>query len=272
MTSMPALAKDTPIVSRSVQPGLFASPEKRPLGLSLLLVTMVLVLYAQTNHFFFVNIDDGMYVIQNSHVRAGLSWNTFAWAMTSTDANWHPVTWISHALDCQLFGINPAGHHFVSVLLHALNAVLLFLLLARVTGRMGASFLVAALFAVHPLNVESVVWISERKDVLSTTFVLLTLGAYGWDELKRGWRRYLVVALFFALGLASKSMLVTLPFVLLLIDYWPLYRVRDAHINSQTHGWAGASQSSPLALALEKLPLLVLSAADSAITILAQRQ
>ena len=109
---------------------------------------MVLFLYAQTNHFFFVNIDDGMYVIQNSHVRAGLSWNTFAWAMTSTDANWHPVTWISHALDCQLFGINPAGHHFVSVLLHALNAVLLFLLLARATGRMGASFFVAALFAV----------------------------------------------------------------------------------------------------------------------------
>ena len=112
MKSMPALAKDTPIISRAVQPRLFASPEKRRLVLSLLLVTMVLVLYAQTNHFFFVNIDDGMYVIQNSHVRAGLSWNTFAWAMTSTYANWHPVTWISHALDCQLFGINPAGHDF----------------------------------------------------------------------------------------------------------------------------------------------------------------
>ena len=117
------------------------------------------------------------------------------------------------------FGINPAGHHFVSVLLHALNAVLLFLLLARLTGRMGASFFVAALFAVHPLNVESVVWISERKNVLSTTFFLLTLGAYGWYALKPGWRRYLVVVLFFALGLASKSMLVTLPFVLLPVSY-----------------------------------------------------
>jgi hypothetical protein len=141
---------------------------------------MVLVLYAQTSRFFFVNFDDGMYVIQNSHVRAGLNWSTFALAMTSTYANWHPVTWISHALDCQLFGINPAGHHFVSVLLHALNAVLLFPLLARATGRTGASFFAAALFAIHPLNVESVVWISERKDVLSTTFFLLTLGAYGW--------------------------------------------------------------------------------------------
>ena len=268
MTSLPALAKDTPIISRSVQPRLFASPEKRRLVLSLLLVTMVLVLYAQTNHFFFVNIDDGMYVIQNSHVRAGLSWNTFAWAMTSTYANWHPVTWISHALDCQLFGINPAGHHFVSVLLHALNAVLLFLLLARLTGRMGASFFVAALFAVHPLNVESVVWISERKNVLSTTFFLLTLGAYGWYALKPGWRRYLVVVLFFALGLASKSMLVTLPFVLLLIDYWPLYRVRDP----KSQGNVGASQASLWKLAIEKLPLLALSAADSWITVVAQRQ
>src|SRR3984885_1904370 len=272
MTSMPALPTDTPIVSRSKQPALFASPEKRRLVLSLVLATIVLLLYAQTNRFFFVNFDDGMYVIQNSHVRAGLTWSTFAWAMTSTYANWHPVTWISHALDCQLFGINPAGHHFVSVLLHALNAVLLFLLLARVTGRMGASFLVAALFAVHPLNVESVAWISERKNVLSTTFFFLTLGAYGWYVLKPGWKRSLVVALFFSLGLASKSMLVTLPFVLLLIDYWPLYRVRDSHTNFQTRGWAGASQSSPWALALEKLPLLVLAAADSAITILAQKQ
>jgi tetratricopeptide (TPR) repeat protein len=261
MTSMPALPKDTPIVSRSERPALFASPEKRQLVLSLALATIVLLLYAQTNRFFFVNFDDGMYVIQNSHVRAGLTWSTLAWAMTSTYGNWHPVTWISHALDCQLFGINPAGHHFVSVLLHALNAVLLFLLLARVTGRMGASFFVAALFAVHPL-----------KNILSTTFFLLTLGAYGWYVLKPGWKRYLVVALFFALGLASKSMLVTLPFVLLLIDYWPLYRVRDSRTNSQTHGRAGASQSSAWALALEKLPLLVLSAADSAITILAQRQ
>jgi len=229
---------------------------------------MVLVLYAQTNHFFFVNIDDGMYVIQNSHVRASLNWNTLTWAMTSTYANWHPVTWISHALDCQLFGINPAGHHFVSVLLHALNAVLLFRLLARLTGRMGASFFVAALFAVHPLNVESVVWISERKNVLSTTFFLLTLGAYGWYVLKPSWRRYLVVVLFFALGLASKSMLVTLPFVLLLIDYWPLHRVGDP----TSKGNVGASQASLWKLAIEKLPLLALSAADSWITVVAQRQ
>lgn len=253
-----------------VGPGqtLLASPEKRTLILSLLLVVMVLLLYNQATHFSFLNLDDDLYVTENTHVRAGLSWGTFAWAMTSTEGNWHPLTWLSHALDCQLFRLNPAGHHFTSALLHALNSVLLLLLLLWGTRRIGVSFLVALLFAVHPLNVESVAWISERKNVLSTTFFFLAVGAYGWYALRPNWKRYLIVALFFACGLASKSMLVTLPFVLLLLDYWPLGRIRGLSTPC-TRDRARA----PLGmLILEKLPLLLLSIATSVVTVIAQRQ
>ena len=252
--------------SRAERPTLFESPEKRQFILSLLLVVLVLSLYAQTNHFSFLNYDDGMYVIQNPHVRAGLTFETFRWAITSTYANWHPLTWMSHALDYQLFGLNAGGHHFVSVLFHALNVILLFGLLARATGRLGPSFVAAALFAVHPLNVESVAWISERKNVLSTTFLLLSLGAYGWYALKPDVKRYLSVVILFGLGLASKSMLVTLPFILLLLDYWPLRRL-----------WHDPSESGqefsprPLkSLVIEKLPLFLMSAADCAVTLVAQ--
>ena len=245
---------------------LFESPEKRRFILSLLLVVVVLSLYAQTNHFLFLNYDDGMYVIQNPHVRAGLTFDTFRWAISSTYANWHPLTWMSHALDYQLFGLNAGGHHFVSVLFHALNVILLFGLLARATGRLGPSFVAAALFAVHPLNVESVAWISERKNVLSTTFLLLSLGAYGWYARKPDVKRYLSVVILFGLGLASKSMLVTLPFILLLLDYWPLRRL-----------WLDPSESVPefsprpfKSLVIEKLPLFLMSAADCAVTLAAQ--
>ncbi len=268
MASAPVRAKqsDQPL-ARSWAP--FASPERRTLVLCLLLVAFTLVLYNRATHFSFINYDDRSYVYENVHVRAGLSRNTIWWALTSLDeANWHPLTWMSHALDCQLFHLNPAGHHFTSILLHGLNGVLLFLLLARSTGRVGRSFFVATLFALHPMNVESVVWIAERKNVLSTTFFFLTLAAYAWYALKPGWKRYLAVAGLLACGLASKPMLVTTPFVLLLLDYWPLGRIE---------GWTTASdtlairQSRVGRLILEKLPLLVLVAASSMVTLRAQR-
>ena len=175
----------------------------------------------------FVDLDDGVYVTQNPYVQQGPAWKTFAWALTSThrSGNWHPLTWLSHALDCQLYGLNPFGHHLTNVLFHVLNALILFSLLARVTGATGRSFLVAALFALHPMNVESVAWVAERKNVLSTLFFLLALGTYGWYAVKPDLKRYVTVTVFFVLALASKPMVITLPFVLLLLDFWPLQRV-----------------------------------------------
>jgi tetratricopeptide (TPR) repeat protein len=220
----------------------------------LLLAVVVLALYNPVNRHPFVNYDDDRYVTENAHVRDGLTWNTFTWALTSTEqANWHPLTWMSHALDVSLFRLNPAGHHFTSVLLHAGNVILLFLLLMRATGRFGPSLFVAALFAMHPVQVESVAWVAERKNVLCTTFFLLTLLAYRWYAQKPDWKRYLVTAAFFAAGLASKPMVITLPFVLLLWDYWPLGRLRGTKV------W------------LEKLPLLAMSAASAVITMQAQQ-
>jgi protein O-mannosyl-transferase len=267
MSSTAVQAKQPdPQVSPSFGP--FASPEKRTFVLSLLLVVFTLVLYNPANHFSFINYDDNHYVYENPHVRAGLTWGTLRWALTSFDeANWHPLTWISHALDCQLFNLNPAGHHLTSVLLHAVNVVLLFLLLARSTRRAGPSFFVAALFALHPLNVESVAWIAERKNVLSTMFFFLTLGAYGWYALKPGWKRYLAVAGLLVCGLASKPMLVTTPFVLLLLDFWPLRRIQGWSTPSET---LAIEQSPVRRLLLEKLPLLLLVAASSVITLRAQ--
>jgi len=221
---------------------------------------VALALYNPATHHPFVNYDDDRYVTENPHVRQGLTAQTFTWALTSTEqANWHPLTWMSHALDCSLFGLNPTGHHFTSILLHVANVVLLYLLLMWTTGRVGPSLFVAALFALHPINVESVVWIAERKNVLCTFFFLLTLGAYGWYARKPGWKRYLAVFALFAAGLASKPMVITLPFVLLLLDYWPLGRVD------------GARNSSWPRLALEKLPLLALSLASAVITVIAQQ-
>jgi Tfp pilus assembly protein PilF len=222
---------------------------------SLLLAVVTLALYNPVNRHPFVNYDDDRYVTENPHVRQGLTADTFKWALISTEqANWHPLTWMSHALDVSLFRLNPAGHHFTSILLHAINAILLFLLLMWSTKRMGPSLFVAALFAVHPINVESVAWVAERKNVLCTFFFFLTLWAYGWYVQKPGWERYLAVALLFAAGLASKPMVITLPFVLLLLDYWPLARVRS---------WSH--------LALEKVPLFVLSAGSALITMRAQQ-
>ena len=217
----------------------------------------------------FVDYDDHDYVTNNSHVKAGLTWDTFTWAWTSTQAsNWHPVTWLSHAADCELHGLNPSGHHWTNLLLHTLNVALVFLLLERVTGARWRSLFAAALFALHPLNVESVAWIAERKNVLSTLFFLLALGAYGWYARKPTVRRCLPLAALFALGLAAKPMVITLPFVLLLLDFWPLRRIEN---------WTQISQTFPVAqapfsrLILEKLPLLILSAGSAIITIVAQK-
>ncbi|HYM75240.1 MAG TPA: tetratricopeptide repeat protein [Candidatus Dormibacteraeota bacterium] len=242
------------------KPGLFTSAEKRNPVVCLLLAVITLALYNPVNRHPFVNYDDDRYVTENPHIRQGLTADAIAWSLTSTEqANWHPLTWMSHALDVSLFRLNPAGHHLISVLLHIVNACLLFLLLMWATNRLGPALFVAALFALHPINVESVAWIAERKNVLCTLFFFLTLWAYGWYAQKPGWKRYLVVFTLFAAGLASKPMVITLPFVLLLLDYWPLDRAKDRAMPP----WSR--------LVLEKLPLFALSAASAIITMQAQQ-
>ena len=248
------------------------SGKKLNTTLCVLLAAVTIALYSPVMGHSFVVLDDREYVVANSHIHGGLSWNTIKWAFASTEAaNWHPLTWLSHALDYQLFALNPAGHHLDSVLIHALNAVLLFLLLAWVTKRVGPSLLVAALFAWHPINVESVAWVAERKNVLSTLFFLLAIGAYAWYARKPGWRRYLLMAALFAASLMAKPMAVTLPFVLLLMDYWPLERMSLDGTESKSAGSSGAQPATFVGLVLEKIPLLPLSAASSWITLQAQR-
>jgi tetratricopeptide (TPR) repeat protein len=250
------------------------------------LVAVTLAFYNPIGHNGFTNLDDDLYILDNAHVRAGLTWDTVKWAFTSYDAaNWHPLTWLSHALDCQLFHLNPAGPHYVNVLLHAWSAVLLFLLLESATGLTWPSLMVAGLFALHPVNVESVAWAAERKNVLSMLFFLLTVHAYQWYVRRGGGvRRYAVVAALFALGLMAKSEIITLPFVLLLWDYWPLQRLggRTAVLGSQCSvlsekpgealSVAGAATPRSFSfLLLEKVPLLLLSVGCGVITLLAQR-
>ncbi len=217
----------------------------------------------------FVNYDDESYVVENEHIHAGLNSAMLRWALTSMDeSNWHPLTWVSHALDCQVYGLNSAGHHATSMILHVLNAVVLFWLLLRATGSRWRSLAVAALFALHPLNVESVAWVAERKNVLSMFFLLLTLASYGWYARKPGALRYLSVAVLFAAGLAAKPMIVTLPCALLLLDYWPLGRVQMGNTPLQASPFVRVSWQK---LVLEKVPLLGLSAASSVITLHAQK-
>jgi protein O-mannosyl-transferase len=236
--------------------GLFRSPGKRTAILSLLLVLLTLITYNTTAHNGFVNFDDPAYITANPHVKAGITWDTLKWAFKSTeDANWHPLTWLSHALDYQIFHLKPAGHHYVNVLLHAATAVLLFLFFQAATGFVWRGAMVAALFAIHPINVQSVAWASERKNVLCMLFFALMLLAYRRYTEQRDWKRYALLALLFAMGLMSKPMLVTVPFVLLLLDYWPLQRTRET-------SWGR--------LVLEKLPLLAMSVASSMVTMVAQ--
>ena len=228
-------------------------------GLALLIV----VVFAQAKDFRFISLDDPQYVQNNPFVTAGLTVDGIRWAFTSTyAANWHPLTWISHMMDVELFGMNPGSHHVMNVALHAASSIVLLVTLARMTGSYWRSAFVAALFAVHPLHVESVAWVAERKDVLSTLFWMLTMHAYYRYTVRPGMTRYLLVIVFFVLGLMSKPMLVTLPFTLLLLDYWPLERIGS-------EGRARISAWIPLIR--EKLPMFALAAASAYITVVAQR-
>lgn len=249
--------------TRESSPALSATGLRSPVVLSLILLAATVILYVPALSNDFVNYDDPAYVTANGRVLAGLSWSNIVWAFTATvEANWHPLTWISHMADVQLFGVNPRGHHLTSVLLHAVNVVLLFLLLQKATGCLFRSATVAGLFAAHPLNVECAAWIAERKSVLSMFFLLLTMLAYGWYARKRSAGRYAIIVALFALGLAAKPMVVTLPVLLLLWDYWPLRRMPSEAENSHpSMAW----------LVAEKIPLLALSTASSWITLYAQR-
>jgi len=225
-------------------------------GICLSLAVLTWMVFGQTLWHDFINYDDPRYVYENAKITGGLSISGISWAFTHIHAlNWHPLTTISHMLDCQLYGLKAGWHHLTNVLLHTLAAMLLFLALQRMTGAVWQSAFVAAVFAIHPLRVESVAWVAERKDVLSGVFFMLTLLAYAnYVRLPRV-RGYLVVVLLFACGLMSKPMLVTLPFVLLLLDYWPLDRIKGQL-------WKRVA---------EKIPLIVLSAVSSVITFLVQK-
>ena len=224
----------------------------------------------------FLNVDDDEYVTENPYVQAGLTGPSLWWALTKFHShNWHPLTWMSLQLDWQLYGANPLGFHVTNVLLHTANTVLLFFALRSLTGAVGRSALVAAFFAVHPLHVESVAWIAERKDVLSTLFWMLTLWAYSSYAARPGWGRYLLTLTLFSLGLMAKPMMVTLPCVLLLLDYWPLRRLAFVPTESGSHG-----NAFPLTLPAcnvwvqlvkEKLPFFVLAAGCSVLTLKAQQ-
>jgi len=271
---------------------------RRPGLLCLLLAAMTLAVFLPVARYGYVNYDDSDYVTANAHVQSGLNWENVGWALKSGHAsNWHPLTWMSHMLDIQLFGENPGAQHLVSLGFHIADTLLLFLLLRRMTGALWRSVMVAGLFALHPLRVESVAWISERKDVLSAFFFLLTLGAYArYAEGRRqnvecrrqkadggsqkpalrapvhgsrftavpGAVWYLLALVCFALGLMSKPMLVTLPFVLLLVDFWPLQRFGSSA--------NGARASSAWRLLVEKAPFFLLAAASSVVTFIAQRK
>jgi protein O-mannosyl-transferase len=242
-----------------------AKPRQRwlTIGVSVFLLNLTWLVFGQTLGYDFVNYDDPSYVYQNTRITSGINLANVAWAFTHVHSeNWHPLTTITHMLDCQLYGLHAGWHHFTNVLLHCLAVVLLFVALERMTGVLWRSAFVAAVFAVHPLHVESVAWIAERKDVLSAVFFMLTLLAYLHYTRAPSIGRYLTVAFVIALGLMSKPMLVTLPFVLLLLDFWPLgrFEARKSNTGRQL-----------LRLILEKIPLIALSVVSSIVTFLAQR-
>ena len=232
---------------------------------SLFLVVILLTTYWQLPSHEFLLFDDYGYIIKNTHVHEGITWENIVWTFSKTDFGyWHPLTWISHMLAFQLFGMNPSMHHLINLFLHISSTLLLFFVLKRMTGALWQSAFVAAMFALHPLNVESVAWISERKNVLSTFFWMLTILTYVRYTEQPKFYRYLLILFVFVLGLMSKPMLVTLPFVLLLLDYWPLNRLKFPQSASNDHGFsqasaAGIQQSSAFRLILEKIPFLFLS-------------
>ncbi len=248
-----------------------SSRKVRGFVLSLFLFLVTVALYHQVRHFEFIdNYDDGAYVTRNFHLQHGLNLKLAKWAFTSYYAgNWDPLTWLSHALDCRVFFLDAGRHHQTNVMIHAFSAVVLFLVLWRATGFMGRSLAVAALFALHPMNVESVAWISERKNVLSMLFFLLALGAYGWYTRRPGLGRYSVTTLLYACALMSKAQIITFPFVLLLWDYWPLRRMFPAarELSSGMRDTEASPARSLPWLVLEKLPLLAISAPVALLTV-----
>ena len=233
---------------------------------SIFLVSIVLIVFWKTISHDFIEYDDNVYVYKNSNVSEGLSLKSIIWAFTDVNTgNWHPMTWLSHMLDSQLFGLNPAGHHFTNLLLHTMNTILLFFVFNVMAKDFWRSLFVAALFAVHPLHVESVAWIAERKDLLSSFFCMLTLWVYVKYVQKPKLLNYLLLGLSFALGLMAKPMLVTVPFLLLLLDFWPLCRFEFFDLSKDEkfrNTWN---------LILEKIPLFVLSGIISIITYFAQK-
>lgn len=240
-------------------------------------VVLIALVYWPVAGYEFVNFDDDVHVYQNQFVRTGLTARNAAWAFgIHGPSQWHPLAWLSHQLDCELYGLDAGAHHLTNVVLHTLAAVLLFLALDRMTGAFWPAALAAALFAVHPINVESVAWVSERRNVLSAVFCMLTLLAYTAYSRRGGTGRYMLVAAFFALGLMAKPMLVTLPCGLLLLDVWPLRRSRFLAREELADGIddslpAAGPQRSLGFLVLEKLPLLTLSAISSVLTVLCQQ-
>ena len=247
--------------------------------LGLFLVILTFAAFEQVRTCAFINLDDNVYITENRHVQSGLTLEGVTWAFTTTHASlWIPLTWLSHMLDCQLYGLNPSGHHLTNLVFHIASALLLFLVLERITGAPWRSGFVAALFALHPLHVESVAWAAERKDVLSTFFWMLTMWTYIRYIERPRLNRYLLVLLFFTLGLLSKPMLVTLPFVLLLLDYWPLGRFHFGRLSGDRKSHTsksldkGDQKSIVLRLIREKAPFFVLCAISSILTIFATQK
>ena len=260
----------TPAGTQAEQP---AGARVRKLAVICLgLVVLVVWVFLPSLRNGFVNYDDNLYVTDNLQVQAGLSWQGLVWAFArihGAGTYWHPLTWVSHMLDCQLYGLQPWGHHLTNLLLHAVNTLLVFFVFWRMTGAVWRCAFLAALFALHPLQVDTVAWIAERKNLLSTLFWLLTTWAYVRYGERPGWGRYALILLFFASGLLCKPALVTLPFVLLLLDYWPLRRFRLSTLNPEP---STTQQPATVGrLVLEKTPLLLLATASSLITLLAHQ-
>ncbi|HUT31492.1 MAG TPA: glycosyltransferase family 39 protein [Sedimentisphaerales bacterium] len=256
-----------------------ASDKYKVICVHAILALSTLAVYWQVRGYDFVNFDDPDYVSQNKNVQSGFSLDSIKWAFTTGHAaNWHPLTWLSHMLDRQIFGADAGGHHLTNLLLHIANILLLFAVLKRMTGALWRSAFVAALFALHPLHVESVAWVAERKDVLSTLFWMLTMAAYVRYVTRPQMSSYLLTLVVFALGLMAKPMLVTLPFVLLLLDYWPLGRLQNRL--SVEHAPQHKSQMSDALipkrtfykLVLEKIPFVVITVASSIVTFIVQRK
>ena len=246
------------------------SKVRRELFVCLFLMVATYCAYQQVGGHEFVTFDDGLYITENIRIQSGMNLENIAWSFTTIhSSNWHPLTWMSHMLDVSLFKMHPGSHHLVSLFFHLVNSLLLFFVFRQMTGDIWPSAFVAALFAIHPLHVESVAWVSERKDVLSTFFGMLTLLSYG-RFVKSGIRRsYISALLFFILGLMAKPMLVTLPFVMLLLDYWPLCRIK---FKKNLHSASYVDKNISLFdLVIEKIPFFIIAAASCILTFYAQR-